>query len=434
MDPDSGPAQHGQLSLSEDAGGAPPPDLKPELRAGPPTPGLLRGHKGGPAPVSFLELFFDLVYVFAITQLSHFLLKHHDFVGVAEAVLMFAAVWWAWMYTTWAANWADPERVPVRLMLLLVMLASMIMAVAIPRAFSGQGMAFAIAYVAIQVGRSAFMAWVMRSDPSLDRTNMPRITLWFCLSGVGWIVGALQEPGAARIAWWAAALVVEYLGPVSGFRVPGLGRSSTSDYGISGAHMAERSALFIIIALGEGIVVTGATFTGLQPEPQTTLAFLIAFTGSVLMWWLYFDVGAKRGADHIEHHDDPGRVARNAYTYLHMPIVAGIVLSAVADEMLLAHPDRAADEALVVFLCGGIAIYLGAVGVFKRFSNPLGNFPLSHLIGLALLVVVGAWGWFANPSGLVFGAVVNLVLVVVAVWEWGSFHGGWRERLFPAKS
>ena len=237
-------------------------DTKLELRA--PDEGaetsrsLLRGHKGGPAPVSFLELFFDLLYVFAITQISHFLLEHHDFVGMAEAAIMFGALWWAWMYTTWAANWTDPERLPVRLMLLLVMLGSMIMSVTIPRAFEGQGLAFAAAYVAIQVGRSLFVAWAMKVDPESDPVNMMRIAAWFMVSGIGWIAGALAEPGEARIAWWAAALLFEYAGPAAGFYVPGLGHSRTADYGISGGHMAERSALFIIIALGEGVVVTGA--------------------------------------------------------------------------------------------------------------------------------------------------------------------------------
>ncbi len=117
----------------------------------------MRNHAGGPAAVSYLELFFDLVYVFAITQISHLILEEMSWQGLAEAAVTFAAVWWAWIYTTWFANWADPERVPVRIALLLVMLASMLMAVALPHAFDGGGQLFAFAYVAIQVGRTLFL-------------------------------------------------------------------------------------------------------------------------------------------------------------------------------------------------------------------------------------------------------------------------------------
>ncbi len=156
---------------------------------------------------------------------------------------------------------------------------------------------------------------------------MLRAAIWFMASGVFWIGGALLPtaiPGASR--WRLAALAIEYAGPFALFYVPFLGRSTVREWTISGHHMAERAALFIIVALGEGIVVTGRTFaehamTGLN----IAAAFLIAFAGSVMMWWVYFDVGARRGAELIAHHAEPGRVARNAYTYLHMPIVAGII-------------------------------------------------------------------------------------------------------------
>ena len=146
------------------------------------------------------------------------------------------------------------------------------------------------------------------------------------------------------------------------------------------------------------------------------------------MWWLYFDVGAERGAKLIEHHDDPGRVARSAYTYLHMPIVLGIVGTAVADEMLLAHPDGQASAGLVFYVCTGLAIYLTGLGFFKRFANTYRNFPMSHIVGLALLVPMALWGFYGHASALGFGCASVVLLLVVVVWEWGSFHGGWRAR------
>ena len=390
---------------------------------------LLRGHGGGAAPVSYLELFFDLVYVFALTQISHLILEKMSWLGLAEAAVVFAAVWWAWIYTTWAANWADPERLPVRIMLLLVMLASLVMAVALPHAFEDGGLAFALAYAAIQVGRTLFLAWAMSRTEGESGMNMLRVAIWFMASAAFWIGGALTAEGADRLGWWLAALAVEYAGPFALFYVPFLGRSTYREWTISGHHMAERCALFVIIALGEGIVVTGATFAEQANTRASAFAFLLAFTSSVLMWWLYFDVGARRGAELIEHHDEPGRVARNAYTYLHMPIVVGMVLGAVSDELLLAHPDGHAEQPLIAFLCGGPAVYLLGVGFFKRFANTFRNFPLSHIVGLGLLAVLALWAWLVHVPALRLGALIVAVLTVVAVWEWGSFHGGWRERL-----
>jgi len=245
---------------------------------------------------------------------------------------------------------------------------------------------------------------------------------------VFWVGGALATGEMTRLALWLVALAIEYAGPFALFRVPFLGRSTVREWTISGHHMAERSALFVIVALGEGVVVTGRTFADNAMTGVNVAAFLVAFTGSVMMWWVYFDVGARRGADLIAHHEEPGRVARNAYTYLHMPIVAGIILSAVADEMLLAHPEGHAGQALVAFQCGGLAIYLAGVGTFKRFASPLGRFPLSHRVGLGLLAALGLWAWLTPLAALPFAVLTVLVLAIVAMWEWGSFHGGWLER------
>jgi low temperature requirement protein LtrA len=391
---------------------------------------LLRNHGGGAAPVTYLELFFDLVYVFAVTQLSHFLLGHLTVEGLAQAAILFLAVWWAWIYTTWAANWADPERLAVRVMLIVAMLFSLVMAVALPTAFEDSGLLFVASYAAIQVGRTAMMVLIMRRESPSGARNMTRILSWFLASLVPWLAGCWAGDAEARMGWWAAALAIEYAGPALLFRTPFLGRSSAADWNISGSHMAERAALFIIIALGEGIVVTGTTYAGLKPEGTTNLAALIAFAGSVAMWWIYFDLGATRGAEHIEHHSQPGRVARNAYTYLHMPIVAGIVITAVADELLLAHPDGHAEPKQILVLCGGIVTYLLGTGLFKRPTSRFGNFPFSHQIGLALTLLLGAWAWIMAPPALIFGALAIGNLAMVAAWEWGSYHGGWVER-FP---
>ncbi len=402
-----------------------------------PSDSLLRNHGGGHAPVSYLELFFDLVYVFAITQVSHFLLMHPGWSGLVEGVILFLAVWWAWVYTTWVANWANPDRVPVRFVLLLVMFASMIMAVAMPKAFGhgsdDMGLVFAVSYCSLQVLRTVFMVWAMGRDDRAAGINMARILFWFVASSGLWFAGALTHDISQRIGLWLVALAVEYLGPSVGYRVPGLGRSQPSEWRISGAHMAERCALFVIIALGEGVIVTGASFAALPMQPLRIVSFLLAFIGSVLMWWIYFDRGAARGAEHIEHHAEPGRVARNAFTYLHMPIVAGVVITAVADALVLQAPTGATPLRLMLFQSIGLLAYLGGVGTFKRFSSARGNFPISHIVGAMMMVALAGWAWLRPPSALAFVALSVAVLAVVAMWEWVSFHGGWLERFQSAE-
>lgn len=389
---------------------------------------LLRNHGGGHAPVSYLELFFDLVYVFAITQLSHFLHYHLDLLGFVQGMALFLALWWAWMFTTWASNWANPDRLPVRLMMLVLMMLSLLMAVAVPKGFAASAALFAASYVTLQLGRTLCMAAMFSGENPANARNMVRISIWFAVSAVFWAIGVLRSD-EERLAWWLLALGIEYLGPMAMFAVPGLGRSTAANWDISGSHMAERCALFIIIALGEGIVVIGSTFLGLEMSSGATVAFAVAFGSSALMWWLYFDLGAVRGARHIQDHSEPGLVARNAFTYLHMPIVAGIVIYAVADALLLEHWSEPADITFVLAQTGGAILYLTGLGFFKRFGSRNTNFPLSHGVGQILFVLLGVWGWFSAPQVLGFASLGLAIFLLVAIWEWVSYHGGWIERM-----
>ena len=362
--------------------------------------------------VGFAELFFDLVFVFAVTQLSHFLLHHFTPLGAAETVLLLMAVWWVWIYTSWVTNWLDPGRTAVRLMLFVLMLAGLVLSTSIPEAFEGRGLAFALAYTFMQVGRSAFTMWVFKDVRPANHRTFQRITAWFVASAVLWIAGGLAAD-EARLALWAGAIAFEFAGPASGFFVPGLGRSRTTDWDISGAHMAERCGLFIIIALGESILLTGATFAELEWTWITSGAFLAALVGSIAMWWIYFNVGAECGSHLIARSADPGRVARIAYTYLHLPIVGGIILAAVGDEFLLAHPEGHADAKIAIAVAGGAALYLVGNLLFKRAA--LGYWPLSHLAALALLAIIASL--VSIETTLAMGAAVAATLVVVAAWE-----------------
>lgn len=374
---------------------------------------LLR-ERGGDANnrVTFVELFFDLVFVFAITQLSHFLLEHFSARGALETALMLMAVWWVWIYTSWATNWLDPQHTPVRIMLFVLMLAGLVLSTSIPLAFGSRGLAFATAYVLMQIGRCLFTLWCLRHHDPGNFRNFQRITAWLALSAVFWITGALAE-GNLRLVLWLAAVALDYAAPALGFWTPRLGRSRTADWNVAGEHMAERCGLFVIIALGESILVTGATFAKMEWTATTATAFLVAFVGSVAMWWIYFNIGAERGGEAIAASDNPGRMARVAYTYVHILLVAGIVVAAVADELVLAHPGGRADFKTAATALGGPALFLVGNIVFKRIT--IGKPALSHLVGLGLLALIIPAVPFLTPLAL--GAVATLALITVAVWE-----------------
>jgi low temperature requirement protein LtrA len=155
---------------------------------------------------------------------------------------------------------------------------------------------------------------------------------------------------------------------------------------------------------------------------------LAAFFTSALMWWLYFDIGAERGTRLIAGHAQVGRMARNAYTYLHMPIVLGIVIAAVGDALLLDRPEAPAGPALVAMQTGGTMLFLVGLGLFKRHSNTLGNFPMSHSVAVLLVAALGLAGWSWTIPALRFAWLGAAILLLAAVWEWVSYHGGWVER------
>ncbi|MGH8491752.1 MAG: low temperature requirement protein A [Moraxellaceae bacterium] len=369
--------------------------------------------------VTFIELFFDLIFVFAITQLSHLLLHHFSLHGAMETLMLMLAVWWVWIFTSWVTNWLDPEALPVRLFLLVLMLAGLLLSASIPQAFGERGLVFACAYVFMQVGRSLFSLWAFhRNQHETQIRNFLRILFWLGSAGLFWIAGGLAS-GENRLLLWLIALVIEYISPSLGFWTPGLGRSTTADWNVEGAHLAERCGLFIIIALGESVLVTGATFAELGWDSATVAALIISFVGSVTMWWLYFDVGAEVGNQRMTHLQDAGRMARLAYTYLHLPIVGGIIVCAVADEFVLAHPTGHADIKFTLAILGGSSLYLFGITVFKWAVA--GQFPMSHLLALLALGLLAIPAAAMSPLWL--SLLTTLTLISLAIWE---RYNAWR--------
>ena len=368
--------------------------------------------------VGFIELFFDLVFVFAVTQVSHAIILHPDPLGFAQAGMLFLAIWWVWVDTAWVTNWLDVRHIPVRLLLFALMGIGMVMAISLPDAFGGRSLLFAITYLSMQLGRHIFMILALRLHSRDNYWNFVRIFLWSLAEAPFWIAGALSEDVATRMMLWGVALAIVSTGPVATFWVPGLGRSETRTWDVDGHHFSERAGLFIIIALGESVLLTGASFAESAWNAASIAAFLSAFVATIAMWWLYFDVGAERAAHKMAQDKDPGRMARLAYTYFHIPIVAGIILAAASDEMAVRHPAGHAGPAAVAALLGGPALYLFGNLLFKRTSATY--FPLSHLVGLGLLAAIAPFGHHLSPLAL--SLVASGVLVLVAGWELASLR------------
>jgi len=325
---------------------------------------LLR-ERAGAARVTNVELTFDLVYVFAVTQLSHHLLHRPTLAGALQTAVLLGMVWLAWAYTAWVTNWLDPERIPVRLLLFALALVSLVMSAALPTAFGRWGLVVGGAYAVMQIGRSIFMVVVLRGQPLL--ANYQRILAWCVVSGALAVAGGIVT-GPARDWFWLAAVGVDTLGGIVGFYTPGLGRSTTTEWTIEGTHLAERCQAFILIALGESVIIIGATLSGLL---ETTVswaeigAFVTAVVGSLGLWWLYFDRSAREAAGVIAASADPGRLGRTAYHLIHPVMVAGIIVVAAGDEVVLSRPGATGVTSTGWLVLGGTALFIAGHAAFK---------------------------------------------------------------------
>jgi low temperature requirement protein LtrA len=374
---------------------------------------LVRRREGA-TPVTNVELFFDLVYVFAVTQLSHHLLSRPTIAGALQTALLLGMVWLVWAYTTWVTNWLDPHRLPVRLLLLALVAAALVMSAALPQAFGSRGLIVGVAYAVMQIGRSLFAVAALRGR--VLQRNFERILAWCLVSGALAVTGGLLA-GPARDWLWVAAVGVDVLGGLAGFYTPGLGRSATTDWDIEGSHFAERCQAFILIALGESIVVIGATLSGLLASSVTVAevgAFLTALVGSVALWWLYFDRSAGKAARVIARSADPGRMGRTAYHLIHPVMVAGIIVVAAADQVVLSRPAATGVTSTGWLVLGGTALFIAGHAAFKYSVWRV--VPWSRLAAVAVLGLLG----LAVPGlpALGLGACAAAVVLVVAALDY----------------
>ena len=375
----------------------------------------LRGSLRTPSEFGHLSncysLLFDLVFVFAIAQLSHLLIDHFSPAAAGQTLLLLLAVWWGWIFTPWT-NWIDPKRLPVRAFLLALTIVGLVLSAAIPQAFQSRGLVFATAYVLMQVGRAAFVVWVVRGQNSRVLRNSQRLLAWLVVAGVFWIAGGLAE---ASIRWWfwVLAVALEFMSPSVGFWVPGLGRSATKDWNLKGGQMAERSGMFLMITLGESVLVTGVTFAGLAWTNTMIEAFLASLLGSIAMWWLYFSTTADSGGERVSGSRNPERLARLAYQYIHILLVAGIVASGIGAAFTLTHPLVDNDAKTAIAMLGGAVLYLVGILLFKW--TIVGRISYSHVISIAALGAVAVAA--ADLTPLILMTITSLVLVVLVIVE-----------------
>ncbi len=377
-------------------------------------PSPLRRHaaeEDSAAGASYAELFFDLVFVLAVTQLSSALVDDLTVAGAAQTLVLLLAAWWAWIYTAWMTNWFDPETRAVRAILLIGMLASLCGAIAIPDAFDDRAGLFVAGYVGLQVIRNGFMVLAtQRSDPL--HAPLVRIFVWSAWVSMIWLAGALVE-GEARIAVWIVALVLDYAGPLAGHWAPRLGRSVPADWELVPSHFSERLQLFMILALGETIVAAGVSASELEMDAMRIGAVVVSFGVSVAFWWLYFDYHAEGAARELESREaERGRLGR-ALSYLHVLMVAGIIVAAVASELVIAHPGEELHGNDLLPLAAGPALYLAGSLVFK--ASVLHAQWRQRLVAVVAVLGVTVSGAFV--PALAAWSLVLVVLVGLVLYE-----------------
>ena len=375
-----------------------------------PAVSLLRA-RTGLRGVANIELFFDLVYAFAVTQLSHYLLENATFEGVIQAAVLFGMVWTIWASTAYLVNFLDPNQLPVRRLLLAVMFVGLISSAAIPQAFGQTGLVIGASYAAVQIGRNLFAVYATRHE-ALER-NFERYLVWSLVGGLLAILGGLAQ-GHLRELLWALVVAIDLFSAAVGFYVPGLGRTATREWNIDGAHAAERIQAFVMIALGESIVIIGASLTGFKElYLGEVMAYLLAFVTTVALWWVYFDRSAASAASALASSPDPGRLARSAFYWAQVPMVAGIIAVAAGDRLLLAQPTQPAGVATASILLGGTAIFLAGHALFKLAIWH--HVSRSHIAAIILLLALIPIAVFLPGLAVAALAIVGLGVVVAAL-------------------
>ena len=388
-------------------------------------PAALRSSGGGPDRATFLELFFDLVYVFALTRISA--RAFEDLVleggqtgwsavtGGGKTLLLLLALWAVWQGTAWTTSRYDPHHLWLQVIVITALISAMVMGVAIPRAFSHSGLMFAAAYVVAQVSRPAILVLVLHKQQY--RQLKLRMLITFCATGVLWLAGALL-PGSARVVLWGAALLLEYLAARFGWPLPGLGRSTVSRWDIHGEHLAERYQQIFLVALGETILLAGLSFTRSPTSPGMAVAFAVALATSVLLWRIYVQRAGQILGEAVTRAAHPATIGRSAAD-THLVMVIGVVATAIGYELVIEHPAGHNELPWTAVVLGGPAVFLAGRARFEY--EVFGRVSPSRLVGIAALLLPVPL--LVRLAPLVAAILAAVVLTAVAVADarraWG---------------
>ena len=354
--------------------------------------------------VTPLELFFDLVFVFAITQVTSLLSDDPTWGGVLRGMLILGALWWAWAAYAWLTNTLNPEEGLVRLAMFVVMAAMLIAALAVPEAFDEHGVIFGVAYLVVRAMHIALYALAGRGDPDLLGAVL-RMTPSSTISGV-LILGAAFVDGHLRMALWAAALAIDYGGVL-------VGRGA--GWRLSPGHFAERHGLVVMIALGESIVALGVSASGTPLSAGVIATALVGMTVATALWWTYFDWFSIVVEHRLRQATGAAQatLARDAYSYLHFMMVAGIVLFAMSMKKTLAHYDHELAVVPATALCAGLGAYLLAHVLLRlRISGTIGH---GRPVAFAALMVF--WPFADKVPALAALSVAAGIFVVLITYE-----------------
>ncbi|MCO1613156.1 low temperature requirement protein A [Micromonospora tulbaghiae] len=388
-------------------------------------PAALRSSGGGPDRATFLELFFDLVYVFALTRISA--RAFEDLVleggqtgwtavtGGGKTLLLLLALWAVWQGTAWTTSRYDPHHLWLQVIVITALISAMVMGVAIPRAFSHSGLMFAAAYVVAQVSRPAILVLVLHRQQY--RRLKLRMLITFCATGVLWLAGALL-PGSARVVLWTTALLLEYLAARFGWPMPGLGRSTVSRWDVHGEHLAERYQQIFLVALGETILLAGLAFTRSPTSPGMVAAFAVALATSVLLWRIYVQRAGQILGEAVTRAAHPATVGRSAAD-THLVMVIGVVATAIGYELVIEHPAGHNELPWLAVILGGPAVFLAGRARFEY--EVFGRVSPSRLVGIAALLLPVPL--LVRLAPLVAAILAAVVLTAVAVADarraWG---------------
>jgi low temperature requirement protein LtrA len=365
---------------------------------------LLRG-PGGPQRATLLELLFDLVFVAAIALSSMSLASQVSWAGAVRVMLPLLAVWWVWSITTLLTDFYDPQRLRIQVLIIGTMLGSMVLAAAIPEAFGTRGLVFASCYVSVHIGRGIFL--VASLGGSVAQARAARIMIWFAVSGVAWIAGGLAG-GYLRAVLWAVALTVDYVAAGLRYPVPGLGRVPLAQYSKAGEHIGERYQQFMILALGDLILVPTIRYSQGSPSAARTAAFLATFVTTLVLWQIY--VYRAGSLLRTVMNRRPGRVVRWA-PYTHAVMAAGIVATAAGFDLVVEHPTGPAPVAWAAVNVGGAVLFLAGRTTFEY--QVYGRIGWTRFAFLALLV--GLAPVLVGRAQLQVTVVIGAVLAGVAL-------------------